>query len=434
MEATEAFLRESAIDIRCLNNPRPVWPSNVVRSIRAFRRATPLALLAGLAFSCGDRDQSNGVFGMGGSSGASTDNSTASGPGDSASNGVISSSEGDGTTDGGSDTSGGSGISDGPSTSSGPNSGPGSSEEGPTSEGPSFDVGSAEAEGGSPVCNPDMEKCGCTAVDILFSVDISGSQQTNLEQMRNQFASFIDVMFDRLPPNIDLHVGITTASMGYSATHTDDFCTFNESAPPGFGGRPPPEQLYVSPTTMMVPGNGTQGRLWEYDGKAFFSANTSDVDRAPIKNWFTGATNEVVNASVNATYGDAELASAAAAWAFHPASRTPGFIRDHGAVTVLFLTGDADHSYYVEDPKVLHGMVVAAKAGCGGDKCIIGAGMLKATCDDPSYFAAFDFLRSFGEEPMWGDISPDPEAWRRVLGDALAQFVADTCASIPPEG
>jgi len=26
----EAFLRESAIDIRCLNNPRPVWPSNVV--------------------------------------------------------------------------------------------------------------------------------------------------------------------------------------------------------------------------------------------------------------------------------------------------------------------------------------------------------------------------------------------------------------------
>ncbi len=299
-------------------------------------------------------------------------------------------------------------------------------------DGPSFDVGSADAEGGNSVCNPDVAECGCTGVDILFSLDVSGSQQSNLEQMRTQFSSFVDVMFDRLPPNIDLHVGITTASFGHSASHSDGLC--------GFQHAPGPEELYTAPTTMMVPGNGTQGRLWEYAGKAFFSANTSDVDRTPLKEWFAGATTEVVDAAINATYGDAELASAAAAWAFHPISQTPGFIRDRGTVTVLFLTGDADHSYYVVDPMFLHDTVVAAKAGCGGDKCIIGAGMLNGMCDDPLRYSAFHFLRSFGEEPVWGDIldgfpfSSNPEIWRRVLGDALAQIVADTCATIPPEG
>jgi len=190
---------------------------------------------------------------------------------------------------------------------------------------------------------------------------------------------------------------------------------------------------------MVVAGNGTQGRLWEYDGKAFFSANTSDADRTPLKDWFSGATAEVVDAALNKTYGDAELASVAAAWAFHPLSRTPGFIRDQGAVTVLFLTGDADRSYYVEDAKFLHDTVVAAKAGCGGDKCIIGAGMLNASCDDPTKYASFDFLRSFGEEPVWRNIAAvgwpptsNPADWEVVLGDALAQFVADTCATIAP--
>ncbi len=256
--------------------------------------------------------------------------------------------------------------------------------------------------------------------------------------MRDQFPSFIDVMMARLPPDVELHVGVTTASFGYSRSHSDggggNTCGFTVSA---FPPPPPtPQELYTPPTTTMVPGNGTQGRLWEYGGKAFFLANTSDADPTPLKDWFTGVTNEVVNAAVNRTYSDAELASAAAAWAFHPLSQAPGFVRDQGTVTVIFLTGDADHSYYVEDAKFLHDTVTAAKSGCGGDKCIIGAGMLNRDCVDPANaadYASFDFLRSFGEEPIWGEaFTEDPDEWRRVLGDALAQFVADTCATIPP--
>ncbi len=379
-----------------------------------------LYLVAGCS---GDRNSGPETFpSVTGTTGGAQD----SGPGDTFSN-----SHSDETS------GGGLGTSDGAGSSNGAGSGPNTSEEGPTSEGPVFDVAMNGGDDGNSACNPDTEKCGCSAVDILFSLDVSASQEQALEQMRTQFPSFVDVMFDRLPPNVDLHVGITTASMGHSAAHGDSLC--------GFQGPdiPPPDQLYMPPTTMVVPGNGTQGRLWEFAGKAFFAVNTSDPDRTPLKTWFTGAASEVADVSVNKTYGDAELGAATVAWAFHPISQTPGFIRDKGAVAVLFLTGDADHSYYVEDAKFLHDTVVAAKAACGGDKCIIGAGVLNSGCDDPAHYAAFDFLRSFGREPIWGDIlkgqfgipgpwASDPEEWKRALGEALAQVVVETCASIPP--
>jgi len=333
-------------------------------------------------------------------------------------------------TDGGPMTSVGPMTSAGPGTSAGPDSG--TSDGQPTGGEVRFDVGGASDEAGSPACDPNVDECGCTGVDIIFSVDVSASQQSVLGQMRDQFPSFIDVMLARLPPDVELHIGVTTASFGPSAFHSDAVCGFDDGA----FSKPPPSvpQLYTPPTAGMVMGNGTQGRLWSYGGKHFFSANTSDADLTPLKDWFTGVTNEVVNVSTNRTYGDAELSAAAAAWAFHPISQVPGFIRDQGTVTVLFLTGDADHSYYVEDAQFLHDTVVAAKAGCGGNNCIIGAGMLKGDCmdGDPVDYAGFDFLRSFGEEPIWGDAFADPDEWRRVLGDALAQFVVDTCATIPP--
>ncbi len=393
-----------------------------------MRRCQPLVAAMFVSLGCGDQRDAIG-FPRGSSSAGEGAAEGVSGDGDiesSSADSAMSSSPGDGMTDGQPTTTGV------PATTGGPGSEPDTGAEAATSEGVRFDIGGPVGDDGSSACNPETEECGCEAVDILFSVDISGSQENVLQQMRTQFPSFIDIMFDRLPPNIDLHIGVTTASMGPSASHNDSICGFDPKQPP-----PAPDQLYIPPTMMVIPGNGTQGRLWEYDGKPFFAANTSDVDRAPLKNWFAGVMTEVVNAATNKTYGDAELAAAAAAWAFHPISQTPGFIRDRGAVTVLFLTGDADHSYHVEDARFLHDTVVAAKAGCGGDKCIIGAGVLNGYCDDATRFAGFDFLRSFGKEPLWGDIAKgypwsDPEEWRRALGDALAQFVADTCATIPP--
>jgi hypothetical protein len=94
----------------------------------------------------------------------------------------------------------------------------------------------------------------------------------------------------------------------------------------------------------------------------------------------------------------------------------------------------------MESLEWLHDTVVAAKAGCGGDACIIGGGLLSEFCIEESMNHAYEFLASFGEEPSWGDIqggdmfNPDTSSYSEVVGDALAEVVAQTCDEIQPEG
>ena len=87
----------------------------------------------------------------------------------------------------------------------------------------------------------------------------------------------------------------------------------------------------------------------------------------------------------------------------------------------------------------LHDTVTDAKAGCGGDACIITGGLLGPWCV-PDQNAAYQFMASFGEDPIWDEIGdgclfncPPPD-YGAVLGDALAQVVAQTCDQIPPVG
>ncbi len=291
--------------------------------------------------------------------------------------------------------------------------------------GPMLDVGNGVdtiggcAEGGD---------CGCTAVDILFVIDNSGSMCLKQENLAAAFPGFVDAMGSALPPGTDLHVGITTSGFALGGSHSENNCVPQESAATI-------DEYFVRPTEGMVAGNGLQGRLFEHDGLAFFSVDTADAaGMAELKTWFSGAAT-----AVGCGVSSFEFNAAGAAWALHEANATTndGFIRDEGAALVLFVLSDeADQSLDVEQLDFLHDTVVAAKQGCGGDDCIVSGGLFSIFCT-PAMNAAFSFLASFGEDPIWADIGlgigPPPD-YASVVGDALAQIVAEQCDEITPEG
>jgi len=141
-----------------------------------MRRRTPLALL--LVVGCGDPVREGGVFasGLAGETESATGGSGAEAPG------------GD---DPGSSATAGTGVDDG----------------GQSDGGPLLDVA---ADPGGNTCDPDDPDCGCTAVDILFIVDNSGSMSAHQAALAERFPLFVDVMLATLPVGTSLHVGITT--------------------------------------------------------------------------------------------------------------------------------------------------------------------------------------------------------------------------------
>ena len=74
----------------------------------------------------------------------------------------------------------------------------------------------------------------------------------------------------------------------------------------------------------------------------------------------------------------------------------------------------------------------AAKTECGGDECILTAGLIDPCVEDTNQ-TAWQFLNAFGEAPTWGSIE-DTATYADVVGTALAQIVGETCMSIPPAG
>jgi hypothetical protein len=81
-------------------------------------------------------------------------------------------------------------------------------------------------------------------------------------------------------------------------------------------------------------------------------------------------------------------------------------------------------------------MVVSAKSGCGGDLCVVPAGLTPPCVPNTAGNVLNDFLHSFGKDPILGDIGEpeDTAHYPDVLGDALAQIIAQTCEDIRPEG
>lgn len=287
---------------------------------------------------------------------------------------------------------------------------------------PLLDVG-APGTGGS---NPDDPQGGCSAVDVLFVLDNSGSMQNEQQRLVQAFPAFIEAMYESLPPATDLHVGVTTTSFCTSGgSHGETMCVPNE---------PDDEILasYTTPTDGMASGNGYQGRLVESGGQHYFATNTSDPDKWPLTMWFSDAA-----ADVGAEGCAFEFTAAGAAYAAHPANDATngGFIRDEGTVLVLFLLSDEGD----QSPEALafyHDTIVAKKAACGGDKCIVAGGLIREECigvDDPRA-VIWKFLNLFGEEPVWGPIEGSSADYVEVLAGSLSQIVAQTCDEIEPEG
>jgi hypothetical protein len=259
---------------------------------------------------------------------------------------------------------------------------------------------------------------GCQYVDLLFVIDNSPSMGPYQDALAAAFPSFVDAIYDKLPAGVDVHVGITTTSF-YTGSCSESVSNCVSTATP--------QQIndhYLKPTAGTTGTNGEQGRLFQYMGKKYFAANTSDTDRAPLKQWFSAAAVEAGESGCSF-----EMASAAAGYAAHPsnAASNAGFIRDlNGVLVIIFLSDEPDKS--PEGTAAYHAMLTTAKQGCGGDACIIAAGIINP-CTMTVNNVIWQTLNAFGEPPIIGDID-DTANYSKVVGDALAAVVKQTCESI----
>lgn len=291
-----------------------------------------------------------------------------------------------------------------------------------------------------PGCLPGDADCGCSAVDILFVIDNSGSMGDYQESLGLAFPAFASTLSKILPPGTNVHVGVTSTEMQYSSqgnsTSNNGVCTFVGD------GDQSNEAFDVPPDEMDTGRNGAQGRLYDPgDGQTYFSFD-SDGDIAGAQAWFASAAN------IGEGGSNIEMLTAPVGWAFDPASAATndGFLRDEGAVLVIFFMQDeADQS-----PEMIEGTstgtwvldrVAEAKAGCGGLNCVVAGGLLEeAACmgDRPitEFLAGFD-APALGQLPgPFGGGTPQELAdeMNELLSNSLADLIGQTCEEITPEG
>jgi hypothetical protein len=259
---------------------------------------------------------------------------------------------------------------------------------------------------------------GCQFVDLLFVIDNSPSMGPYQEDLAAAFPAFVDAMYQKLPSNVDLHVGITTTSFfNGSCSESVSNCVSQASEQ---------EILdhYTKPTDGTTGENGEQGRLFSYQGKKYFAANTSGPDKDLLKSWFAGAA-----VAAGETGCSFEMASAAAGYAAHPANKETngGFFRDqNGVLLVVVLSDEPDKS--PEGAQAYKDMLTAVKPECGGEKCVLIAGLVNP-CIENVNNALWQFMNAFEKPPIWGNLK-DPAQYTQVVGDALAQVVKQTCDEI----
>lgn len=312
-------------------------------------------------------------------------------------------------------------------TSTGPGTATATATSGTTSSattGTATTAGSAGASGSTGTkFDSDPGTTGCTAVDLLFVVDNSDSMGTYQQALTQAFPGFAQAMFDALPAGLSVHVGITTTDFDTSCTEQEgtNNCQSTASA----------DEIvmhYIKPTDFNDGGNGSQGRLFEFSGKRYFETTTDD-DPADLVTWFSGA---ATSAGENGC--SFEMPVAAAGWAVHPANTegptapNMGFLRDEGALLVVFfLTDEPDKS--PESKNVYRDMLLDAKAGCGGLDCIFVAGLIPPCVIDVNQ-KLWQFMTLFDAEPPWSPIT-DTSNYTDLVGTALADAVAEACAAVP---
>lgn len=268
---------------------------------------------------------------------------------------------------------------------------------------------------------PGGQQDYCNFVDILFVIDNSLSMNEYQTQLALQWDDFVDAMWANLPEGTNLHVGMTTTSF-YSGSCSESVfnCVTTASAAQI-------DARYIPPTEGNTGTNGEQGRLFEWDGRRYFEAVVGE-DSSDLELWFSQAA-----VAAGETGCSFEMMSAAAGYAFHPANAgaNDGFLRDEGAVLVIVvLTDEPDKS--PEGAATYYQMVVDAKAGCGGDQCVIVTGIYDQ-CIEGVNNGLYQFLNLFPNFTPDGDID-EPLDYANVVGAALAQVIGETCNEIPPAG
>lgn len=280
---------------------------------------------------------------------------------------------------------------------------------------------------------------GCSFVDLLFVIDNSVSMGGYQEALGLAMSQFADTLVAALPAGTNVHVGVTSSEMGYAAsgstTVMNGMCTFVGDGMPG-------DTFYITPDQQNTGKNGAQGRLFDPGGgQHYFDFNTDDAGQvAALESWFSQA------AAIGTGGSNIEMTCAPAGWAFDDANNATnaGFLRDEGAVLVIFfMTDEPDQT-----PPMIDGMgggqamlqkVAAAKAGCGGLDCVIGGGfLLESICQNQPLDA---FLAGLPEPAQVAEL-PDEDLppaqgaaeMNALLADTLADVIAAKCEEIPPVG
>ncbi len=279
----------------------------------------------------------------------------------------------------------------------------------------------------------------CSFVDLLFIIDNSVSMGGYQDALGQAFPQFANTLTSVLPAGVNVHVGVTSSEMAYAGSGStmisNGICTFIGDGQPG-------DTFYVTPDQQNTGKNGAQGRLFDPGGgQYYFDFNTDDLGQlAALESWFDDA------AAIGTGGSNIEMTLAPAGWAFDPANNATnaGFLRDEGAVLVIFfMTDEPDQT-----PPMINGqsggqyildMVASAKAGCGGLDCVIGGGfLLESACQDQPLD---DFLAGLPDDPQVAplpdeDLPPAQAAaeMNALLADTLAEVIATKCDEIPPVG
>jgi hypothetical protein len=278
---------------------------------------------------------------------------------------------------------------------------------------PQFDLGSACGEVPCP---------GCNAVDILFVIDNSVSMEDYQQALAVAFPGFAATIFDALPPGTSVHVGITSTTMGHSASGATMNCTATGD------DMQPVDAFYTTPDVQDTGVGGAQGRLFVVDGRAYFEVSTSDTPEE-LAGWFGNA------ALIGENGSQVEMSGAAAGWATDPANdaTNDGFIRDEGAVLVLFFIQDEPDQTPPAAAEELVDKIAAAKQACGGFQCVVAGGFVQTSCLPENPLGAI--LDAVGDPvveqlPFFSD-DTTAELFEQVLRDTLAQVIVQTCEQIP---
>ena len=311
--------------------------------------------------------------------------------------------------------------------------------------GPKLDVGPGDVPG---PCVGDNCSEGCSAVDLVFVINNSGSMGDYQAALGLAFPAFASTLDSALPAGTSLHVGVTSTEMGYSSsgntTINNGDCTFLGD------DMQPNDAFYITPDVTNTGRNGAQGRLYQPpgDGQTYFQyvTGTGGAELDALEAWFSDA------AAIGTNGSNIEMSTAPTGWLADPANAATnaGFIRDEGAVLVVFFMQDEPDQTPLQIDGQPGGMamldkLVTAKAGCGGIDCIIAGGFLnEQACAAQGNLPLDDFLAGVGETPVVEPLpdedlaEDDPQAaadqMNQALSGTLAEIIAQTCEQIPPAG